>query len=117
MALVTPMRFTPAVSAEEELSEENRKAIGEQKAQLEGLTKSPAWGMVVAFIESQCAKRTIEIMLKPVADEKDKVQEAYSKGEYAGLMLVKTFIESELGVQKEAVDLYRQLAREQGEVG
>ena len=110
------MQFQPLVSAEEEAAEEARKAIGEQKAQLLGLTKSPAWGMVVAFIEAQCLKRTYDIMLKPVADEKDKVVEAYTKGEYAGLMLVKTFIESELGVSKEAVDLYHQLAKEQGDV-
>ena len=91
------------------------ETIGEQNSELEALTKSVAWGMVVAFIEDQVTRRMNNIMLTPLKESADLAEQNFARGECAGLLLTKKFIEDTLQVGREAVELYR-AAQERGEM-
>jgi len=84
-----------------------------RKAALEGLTNSPEWRRLVAFIVDQGARRVQMTMLTPVTNMEKAVEDAFTRGEYAGLHMVKKFIEDELTVATEATELFRTDTRNQ----
>src|SRR5215510_5248464 len=93
----------PAVGVTEQ--ERAAEAAGHEKNQLEVLTKSAAWGMLVAFIEDQTTRRTQEVMLSPdLSGEKEMAKFHYTRGECGGMLLVKKFIEEQLQVSRESVE-------------
>lgn len=83
-----------------------------RNADAESLTRSRPWGRLVAFIEDQTTQRMNHIMLTPLKDAADMAEQNFMRGECAGLNLLKKFVEDELKVGREAVELYRQALSE-----
>lgn len=83
-----------------------------RNADAESLTRSRPWGRLVAFIEDQTTQRMNHIMLTPLTDVAQMAEQNFMRGECAGLNLLKKFVEDELKVGREAVELYRQALSE-----
>lgn len=86
-----------------------------QNAEYAALTKSAAWGMLLAFVADQTTQRMNHIMLTPLKSVEDLQEANFMRGECAGLNLVKRFMEEQLKISQEAVELYRQALSERGE--
>lgn len=84
-------------------------------AELASLTKSVAWGMLLAFVTDQTTKRMNHIMLTPVTDMTQAHEQNFMRGECAGLNLVKKFMEEQLLVSQETVELYKQALSDKGD--
>lgn len=85
-----------------------------QNAELSALTKSAAWGMLLAFVTDQTTRRMNHIMTTAV-DGTNLAEANFMRGECSGLNLVKKYLEDELSVSQEAVELYRQAVSEEKE--
>jgi hypothetical protein len=64
-----------------------KRELQEQLAQLAGLTKHPAWALVMKIAEEQLTGRIDNIMLNPVATVDATLQQEYLKGEVSGIKL------------------------------
>lgn len=99
---------------DEELKHE-AEASALQNERLQLLTASPQWGMLRAFIEDQVEKRMRAIMTTSVGTPEEMMRENFTKGECAfGKMLIE-WIETQLAVTKDTVELYKQVMAERGE--
>ena len=101
--------------SENDRLEASAQAVGVQNEALISLTSSPQWGMLRGFIEDQVSQRMIKIMATPIADEKDKAEQNFTRGECAMGTMIVDWMETRLQVTRETVELYKQALSERGE--
>lgn len=86
------------------------------KSELDSFVRTKEWGMLLAFIESQSTLRINNVMTRHKAEANDsEPSQDYVRGEWNGLNLVRVFIEQQLGIAKETVELYKQAVSGQGD--
>jgi len=66
----------------------------ERKSALEGLVKSPGWGLLRKVAEEQVRLRERHILLKPLTGLDGVPAQEFEKGEVAGLRLLLTLPEN-----------------------
>ena len=94
-------------STEEEEGGEQLEEALKQNEVLKALTKSRAWGMILAFVEDQKKRRADHIQLTPVTAE-NMGEQNFMRGEISGLVLLEGYINSLVGDATNVIQLFRE---------